>query len=128
MNIDYNISYVKIPASENPGIWKSEQWIAKNGKKAGRPAGGLRPKRERGGGAKSEAKQRRFFRSLLKNTLFDKIENCKIYIGKSIGTIYRKPTLICQWHLKLFSNGILVSAIYLFNLFIYLFLRDSTSC
>ena len=33
-------------------------WSTKHGKKTGRPAGGLRPKRERGGGAKSEAKQK----------------------------------------------------------------------
>ena len=74
----------------------------KTEKNVGRPVGRLRPKGERGGGAQSEANQRHLFRSLLKNTLFDKIENCKNYIGKSIGTIYRKPILICQWHLKLF--------------------------
>ncbi len=37
-----------------------------------------------------------------KTRFLTKIENCKNYIGKSIDTIYTKPRLICQWHLKLF--------------------------
>jgi hypothetical protein len=37
-----------------------------------------------------------------KTRFLTKIDNCKNYIGKSIDTIYTKPRLICQWHLKLF--------------------------
>ena len=59
-----------------------------------------------------------------KTCFLTKIDNCNNYIGKSIDTIYTKPRLICQWHLKLFCirKSFMRDLFVLFN-YLFIFAR-----
>ena len=61
---------------------RGEKHYQERRKNVGRPAGRLRPKGERGGRVQVRAFPFAWLRSLVKNTLFDKIENCKNCIGE----------------------------------------------
>ena len=79
------------PAGRPASVNTFEKHSGEQKRKKRWPAGRLRPKGERGGRVQVRAFPFAWLRSLVKNTLFDKIENCKNCIGKSIGTIYIFP-------------------------------------
>ena len=100
-----NVKSVPRPAGRPAGFGENIRetcWSAKNGKKlAGRPAGFGQNRKEE---EEPKVKQNKgvVLGVCSKTRFLTKIDNCKNYIGKSIDTIYTKPRLICQWHLKLF--------------------------